>query len=139
LGTDAAVTQTYPNNNLPNETCSGSQPRKEDRPPPLGRHDRPISRTTTGSADASRAAAERRWNIALLERYASLPVTHADIVGKIDTALQDAATDAELRQRGGGLTCIETTLGVWTGRPEIPLKTPSGARPPSRDQGGGFK
>ena len=29
LGSDSPVTQTYPNKNLPNETCSGSHPRQE--------------------------------------------------------------------------------------------------------------
>ena len=86
-----------------------------------------------------RAAAERRWNTALLQRYASLPVTHAEIVRKIDTTLQVAATDAELRQRGAGLACIESALGVWTSRPTVPLKVPSGARPPTHGQGGELK
>ena len=136
---DATVTQTYSIKNLPNETYSDGQPSKkngghQNRVGPV----RPERRVlTTGSADAARAEAERRWNTALLKRYAALPVTYGDIVSKIDLSLQEAATDAELRQHGTGLRLIESALEVWGGRPAVSMKhLPGAVRPPSTKKQG---
>jgi hypothetical protein len=43
-------------------------------------------------------------------------MTYGDIVKGIDTAMQEAATDAELAHPGAGFTYIMEALGVWTGR-----------------------
>ena len=58
------------------------------------------------SRDAANAAAERRWNIALQNRYVSAPEAYGEIIGAIDPALQAAATEAELKRHGAGLAYI---------------------------------
>jgi hypothetical protein len=134
-GGDTAVTQTYSIRNLPNETYSNGQPSKKNGGPQnIVARLRPERRIlTTGSADAAKAEAERRWSTALFKHYATLPVTYADIVARIDPALQEAATDAELRQHGAGLRLIESALGVWTGRP-APMNPVSVAVVPSSSE-----
>lgn len=139
-GGDTAVTQTYSKDNLPNETyCDGQPSKKNDgyqNRVGLVKPERQVF--TTGSADAARAEAERRWNTALHNRYAALPVTYGDIVAKINPSLQEAATDAELRQHGAGLRFIESALGVWSGRPTVSMKHPPEAgRPSSTEKQGG--
>jgi hypothetical protein len=135
-GDDTVVTQTYSIKNLPNETyCSGQPSRKNGEPQSIVARLRPERRIlTTGSADAAKAEAERRWSTALLEHYATLPVTYADIVARIDPALQEAATDAELQQHGAGLRFIERALEVWTGRPAVPMNPVSAAVVPSSSE-----
>jgi predicted transcriptional regulator len=118
LGSDSPVTQTYPSNNLPNATCSGSHPSRSNRTPPSSNSALAITPSTTRSSTAMRSAAERRWNDQLLRRFASQPLTFADIVKGIDSAIQEAATDAELARPGAGFTYIMEALGVWTGRPD---------------------
>ena len=60
----------------------------------------------TRSCDAANAAAERRWNIALQNRYVSVPKAYGEIIGSIDPAMQAAATEAELKRHGAGLAYI---------------------------------
>ena len=60
----------------------------------------------TRSRDAANAAAERRWNIALQNRYVSAPKAYGEIIGAIDPAMQAAATEAELKRHGAGLAYI---------------------------------
>jgi DNA-binding MarR family transcriptional regulator len=60
----------------------------------------------TPSRDAANAAAERRWNIALQNRYVSVPKAYGEIIGSIDPAMQAAATEAELKRHGAGLAYI---------------------------------
>ena len=60
----------------------------------------------TPSRDAANAAAERRWNIALQNRYVSAPKAYGEIIGAIDPAMQAAATEAELKRHGAGLAYI---------------------------------
>jgi predicted transcriptional regulator len=116
LGGDSPVTQTYSNKNLPNETCSVSHPSRSNRSISTSNPARPTSPPTTGSSVAMRSAAERRWSNQLLRRFGSQPMTYGDIVKGIDTAMQEAATDAELAHAGAGFTYIMDALGVWTGR-----------------------
>jgi hypothetical protein len=55
--------------------------------------------------EAAEISAERRWNNALINRFGTGPV-YAVIIEEMDDALQDAATKAELKQRGAGIVCI---------------------------------
>jgi predicted transcriptional regulator len=123
LDGDGAATQTYPNKNLPNETCSRSRPRKENRTAVDSQLRHQPTLRTIGSSDAMRSAAERRWSDALHRKFSAQPVTYGDIVQAITTDIQEAATDAELRARGGGYAYVMRALGVWTGRPESAGKT----------------
>jgi predicted transcriptional regulator len=101
---DSAATQTC-TTNLLNETCSKRLPKKEQEERAF-----PSSSSTmpdgTRSADAARVEAERRWTDALHKRFAHLPVTYAEIIELIDTTMQEAATDAEMRRPGSGLLHI---------------------------------
>jgi hypothetical protein len=63
------------------------------------------------SRQAAETAAIKRWNNDLLRRYRSGP-TYAAIVDALDPGLQQAATEAELKRRGGGLTCILHQLSL---------------------------
>jgi DNA-binding Lrp family transcriptional regulator len=116
LGSDSPVTQTCSNKNLPNETCSVGHPSRSNSPISTFNPARPAPPPSTGSSVAMRSAAERRWNDQLLRRFASQPLTYGDIVKGIDTAMQEAATDAELVRHGAGFAYIIEGLGVWTGR-----------------------
>lgn len=116
LDGDSSVTQTYPINNLPKATCSGSHPSRSNGPGFHSNAPRPTTPPTIRSSIAMRSAAERRWNDKLLRRFISQPMTFADIVKGIDRAMQEAATDAELARPGAGFTYIMETLDVWTGR-----------------------
>ena len=60
--------------------------------------------------DAARAVAERRWFDDLRAKFGSLKITYAEILTKIDQAMNDAATDAELRSRGAGLSYLMREL-----------------------------
>jgi hypothetical protein len=60
----------------------------------------------TRSRDAAFAAAERRWNNALQKQYLATPQVYSAIVDAIDSAIQAAATEAELKSYGGGLAYI---------------------------------
>jgi len=116
LGGDSPVTQTYPINNLPKATCSGSHPSRSNGTTPHSTCALPTTPPTTRSSTAMRSAAERRWNDQLLRRFASKPLTLGDIVKGIDSVMQEAATDAELARPGAGFNYIINALGVWTGR-----------------------
>jgi flagellar hook-associated protein FlgK len=71
------------------------------------RHYRPMFHVKdTRSADAANAAAERRWNTALQNRYMSTPKIYGEIISAIDPAMQAAATEAELKRHGAGLAYI---------------------------------
>jgi hypothetical protein len=60
--------------------------------------------------------------------YGPKPTTYGDIVGAITTDIQEGATDAELRARGGGFAYVMRALGVWTGRPESAGKPTQGEK-----------
>jgi hypothetical protein len=61
------------------------------------------------SREAAQSAALRRWNNELLDRFRSTPL-YAVIIDAIDTELQNAATEAELKRKGAGLACIVQQL-----------------------------
>jgi hypothetical protein len=61
------------------------------------------------SSRAAEAAASRRWNRDLLDRFPIMP-TYGAIVEAIDLPMQNAATAAEMRGRGGGLSYIVSEL-----------------------------
>lgn len=60
----------------------------------------------TRSRDAAYAAAERRWSTALHYRYVSTPTVYGEIISAIDSAMQSAATEAEIKRHGAGLAYI---------------------------------
>jgi hypothetical protein len=60
---------------------------------------------TQSSGDAARSAAERRWNVALTDRFVGT-AAHAEIIASIDAATFEAATDAEMRKSGAGITFV---------------------------------
>lgn len=57
----------------------------------------------------AQAAADRRWNRDLLSRFGSTPA-YAVIVDAMDISMQVAATEAELKRRGGGMAYIVEEL-----------------------------
>ena len=87
---------------------------------------------STPSSTAARDAAERRWNSELTSYFRNQPTIYSRIVEAIDVKLMNAATEAELSQRGSGLRCL---MGELLARNVI---VPS---PPLRDEGpqGGIK
>ncbi|MBN9011138.1 MAG: helix-turn-helix domain-containing protein, partial [Rhizobiales bacterium] len=62
--------------------------------------------STTPSSEAARTAAEKRWSSDLHNRYVGDADAYALIIDAIDTAMQEAATTAEMRKRGSGLPTI---------------------------------
>ena len=62
------------------------------------------------SQGVARIEAERRWSNDLHREFGSFVVTYGEIIGAIDTAIQTAATDAELRKRGAGIEYIRKKL-----------------------------
>jgi hypothetical protein len=122
---DNPVTQTSSNNNIPltsphlpsnqqrgsgdreglgNESKAGSGSRSSN---PGAQGFKP----SWSSQKAAGAAALRRWNGDLLDRFRSTPV-YAVIVEALDQELQDAATAAELKRRGAGVDHILRELAL---------------------------
>jgi hypothetical protein len=110
LGDDSPVTQTC-RSNLLKETCSKELPKKE-QVEKTSTSSSSITRIGTRSADAAHTEAERRWTNALHEQFGSLPLTYGEIIDLIDTSMRDAATDAEVRQRGAGILHILRALRI---------------------------
>ena len=100
---DSGVTQTY-NTNLHKQTYRDSRGSKEIPATPTARKANPV--TCTNSADAAFAAAERRWTDVLHQRFASKPVTYGEIIEAISPDIREAATRAEMNNRGAGLNYI---------------------------------
>jgi hypothetical protein len=63
------------------------------------------------SRQAAEISAQRRWNNDLLDQFRSTPA-YAVIVEALDAPLQDAATKAELKRRGAGITSILQGLAL---------------------------
>lgn len=107
LAGDSAVTQTFLSNQI-KETCA-KQPARQGPP----QHDRGPS--PTGSirpADAASVSAERRWSTDLTERFAARPLIYSEIIRAVTPPMQAVATEAELRQRGGGMRLILDQLQI---------------------------
>lgn len=109
LGPDAAVTQTC-RINLSKETCSRGLPKKASAKPTTRNPERLSVQPGRRSAEAARAAAERRWSNDLHRRYAATPTIYGTVVEAITPAMREGATDAELHQRGGGLVYLTAAL-----------------------------
>jgi Helix-turn-helix domain len=60
----------------------------------------------TRSLDAAIAAAERRWNTALQNRFVATPTVYGEIIGAINPTMQRSATEAEIKRHGAGLAYI---------------------------------
>jgi len=65
---------------------------------------------TANSRDAAYDAAERRWNVLLMRQVKAAPDVFADLMVAIDSELQRATTERELRKRGSGLPFLLTEL-----------------------------
>jgi DNA-binding MarR family transcriptional regulator len=109
IGGASSDTQTCGSTPL-NETCSKRLPKKEQVERAFSSPS--ITEGGTRSAEAARVDAERRWTAALHEQFAHWPVTYAEIIDLIDTTIQEAATDAEMRRRGSGLLHILRELRI---------------------------
>ena len=64
----------------------------------------------TSAAFAERSSAERRWNGSLMKRLVATPVLYGQVIEALDPELQDRATTAEMKQRGGGIASIVEEL-----------------------------
>jgi predicted transcriptional regulator len=102
--------QTCPIKNS-HETCHSGSANKDHYQPyswtsmtrqSLQRLNRTVHVKHASSQDAARDAAQRRWDNAILKRFAGHPV-YAQIVKAIDPALSDAATKTEMEKPGSGL------------------------------------
>jgi hypothetical protein len=61
---------------------------------------------STRSQVAALDAAERRWNESLTKQFAAAPDIFVSLIDAIDPELQSAATDAELRKPGSGISFL---------------------------------
>jgi hypothetical protein len=107
---DNAVTQTCMTN-LKTQTFLGS-PKDENMPSNLRLSEPQPRSCRMKHRDAARAAAERRWADQLLQRFRSTPITYAEVIEAITPAMQEGATDAEVRQSGDGLRYILARLDI---------------------------
>jgi hypothetical protein len=112
LSGDKAVTQTCIDNKLHHETYSKGHPKEV-----IGRTWSESSlvslRAVNRPADAARTEAERRWSGDLYAMFRSMPVTYAEVMEAITPEIQSAATDAEIKTRGGGIGFIRHKLKLW--------------------------
>jgi hypothetical protein len=114
VGADKAVTQTY-KSNLPHKTYETRRPTKVGsgwRNGVGGANPAGGSR----SRDAVRVEAERRWSADLHRQFGAWEVTYGEIIAAIDAAIQAAATDEEVRRRGGGIEYIRRKLKLGGSR-----------------------
>jgi predicted transcriptional regulator len=106
---DSSVTQTY-KANLHKQTYRDS--RGSTGIPATPTVPKTNLVVSVNSADAATAAAERRWTSALHQRFSSMPVTYGDILEAISPDMREAATEAEMNNRGAGLHCILRALKI---------------------------
>jgi len=105
---DRAVIQTY-KTNLHKQTYRDSRESNKRVPTPTtSRRLYPV--VATDSADAAMAAAERRWMDDLHRQFSSMPMTYGEIIEAIDSQMRTAATQAEMKRRGGGFDYIARQL-----------------------------
>jgi hypothetical protein len=109
---DRAVTQTCIDNKLHQQTCSKGHSKEVIRRATT-ESSLPTSRPGNRSADAARTEAERRWSGDVVAKFSSMPITHAEVIEAITPEIQSAATDAEMKRRGGGFAYIQRTLKLW--------------------------
>lgn len=104
LPTDSGVTQTYFTNRSTRTVVRNTSTR--------GVEERPRQR----QREAAETAAERRWDKALRERYASDPGLYATIVTDITEEIRHGATEAEFQSTGAGITFIIDRLAIGPGQ-----------------------
>lgn len=73
----------------------------------------------TSSREAAYDAAERRWNNALQKRFLVTPTTYGEIIAAIDSTIQAAATEAEIKRRGAGVRYILNQLKTKSTQPSV--------------------
>jgi hypothetical protein len=115
LDGDSPVTQTC-RSNLSKETCGKRLPNKGKAEVAERRPARNSLANSAAKADPARVSAERRWSNDLHARFVSMPITYGQIIEAVDPAMQEAATDAELRRRGGGLAFLLRKLKLGDAR-----------------------
>lgn len=107
LPRDFAVTQTCSDNQL-KQTCITGPTEKAG-----GKDDSvPGRRVTTSGRSGGYIVAERRWSEDLLNNFKHLPVTYGEIIEAIDERVRCSATEAELKERGGGLRYLLKHLKI---------------------------
>jgi len=109
LGGDSTATQSS-SINISHETCNlGLANKKHNQPYSVSNVtrqrpqslSRPVHVKHASSHQAARDAAQRRWDNAILKRFAGHPI-YSDIVNAIDRSLSDAATQIEMDKPGSG-------------------------------------
>jgi hypothetical protein len=119
LSGDKAVTQTFPKNNFQLTCLDGVPNQKRTAGKRVGLSSESSSATASSSCNpthqfrkhswssqqAAEAAAVRRWNKDLSDRF-GFADTYALIVDALHPQLQKEATDAELSSKGGGISLI---------------------------------
>ena len=105
--------ETLPSGSIRNDSRrqnSSSNPHrltKKERCSSIPHPNRPMFHVKeTSSRDAAYDAAERRWTNALQKEFVAMPTTYGEIIGAIDSAMQAAATEAEVKKRGAGMRYI---------------------------------
>jgi hypothetical protein len=73
----------------------------------------------TSSREAAYDAAERRWNNALLKRFLATPKIYGEIIAAIDSTMQAAATEAEIKRRGAGVRYILNQIKAKSLQPSV--------------------
>jgi hypothetical protein len=101
---DTGVTQTCRSNQ--SKITSGSGLASKQR----GNFE--LKLATPNKSDVARTEAARRWQTDLHREFSQLPHTYGQIVSAIHVQLEEAATDAELLERGTGLHHVLTKLGL---------------------------
>jgi hypothetical protein len=113
--------------NQPKETCIAVQSQQHTRHDPTSKPSKGTGKVTTSSdaksiveprfhvkstssRDASRDAAERRWNDAFMRQLKAAPDVFAVLVDAIDEELHRATTETELRRPGSGLQHLLSEL-----------------------------
>src|SRR5262249_23493035 len=105
---DIPVAQTCLNNQS-KETFRKTLPKKNEGEV-VGQPHPQTSIKARSKNNAARVSAERRWTDDLHENFAKSPVTYGEIINAIDTAMKEAATDAEMERPGGGIAHIMHAL-----------------------------
>jgi hypothetical protein len=103
------VTQTC-SSNPPKQTYSDGSAKKEKVRPSSETFGQP-------SIEASRIAAQRRWDKDLLDHFRGRATEYSKAVEAIDNVLSCRATEAELKQRGEGIRVILEAVAM-DGLPE---------------------
>jgi DNA-binding transcriptional ArsR family regulator len=105
---DSDVTQTYKANQH-KQTLKDSRGSNRSLSPPT-RVGRPPATAPVASKQAAATAAERRLSDDLHQQFASMPMTYGEIIQAIDADMLAAATEAEMKRRGGGVDHIIRAL-----------------------------